>query len=100
MDEDTCLGLLSLKKEMPNVTIPVLIEQMEARNLITPGTELKPSTVYRFLNQKGMMTQISHPEDRRKFEADSPNDLWQSDVMHGPRIDVDGKLRKYLKPMS
>jgi len=94
MDEDTGLGLLSLRKEMPKVTIPVLLEQMEARNLITPGTELKPSTVYRFLNQKGMMTQISHPEDRRKFEADSPNDLWQSDVMHGPRIDVDGKLRK------
>ena len=32
-----------------------------------------------------MMTQIPKPEDRRKFEAESPNDLWQSDVMHGPR---------------
>jgi len=94
MDEDTCLGLLSLRKEMPKATVPVLIEQMEARNLITPGTELKQTTVYRFLNQHGMMTQISKPEDRRKFEADSPNDLWQSDVMHGPKIDVNGKLRK------
>jgi putative transposase len=94
MDEDTCLGLLNLRKEMPKTTIPVLLEEMEARNLITPGTELKQTTVYRFLNQHGMMTQISKPEDRRKFEADSPNDLWQSDVMHGPRIDVDGKLRK------
>ena len=94
IDEDTCLGLLRLRKEMPKITIPILIEEMEARNLITPGTELKQTTVYRFLNQHGMMTQISKPEDRRKFEADSPNDLWQSDVMHGPRIDVNGKLRK------
>jgi len=94
MDEDTCLGLLSLKKEMPKVTVPILLEEMEARNLITHGTELKQTTVYRFLNQHGMMTQISKPEDRRKFEADSPNDLWQSDVMHGPKIDVNGKLRK------
>ena len=94
MDEDTCLALLSLRKEMPKATIPVLMEQMQTRNLVTPGIELKQSTIYRFLNQQGMMTQVPHPEDRRKFEADSPNDLWQSDVMHGPRIDVDGKLRK------
>jgi len=32
--------------------------------------------------------------DRRKFEAELPNDLWQSDVMHGPRVDVNGKMRK------
>ena len=34
------------------------------------------------------------PKDRRKFEAESPNDLWQSDVMHGPMVLVDGKQRK------
>ena len=34
-----------------------------------------------------------HP-DRRKFEAELPNDIWQSDCMHGPRILVDGKERK------
>ena len=34
------------------------------------------------------------PKDRRKFEAEAPNDLWQSDVMHGPMVLVDGKQRK------
>jgi hypothetical protein len=34
------------------------------------------------------------PVDRRKFEAELPNDLWQSDVLHGPKVDVDGKMRK------
>jgi putative transposase len=34
------------------------------------------------------------PTDRRKFEAELPNDLWQSDVMHGPKVHVDGKRRK------
>ena len=94
MDEDTCLGLLSLRKRMPKATVPVLMDQMEEQNLITPGTELKQTTVYRFLHQNGIMTQIRKPQDRRKFEADCPNDLWQSDVMHGPRVNVDGKLRK------
>ncbi len=94
IDEDTCLGLLGLRTRMPRATVPILMEQMEEQNLITPGTELKQTTVYRFLNQHGMMTQVPKPEDRRKFEAECPNDLWQSDVMHGPRVDVDGKLRK------
>jgi transposase InsO family protein len=34
------------------------------------------------------------PVDRRKFEAELPNDIWQSDVMHGPRVVVDNRLRK------
>ena len=40
------------------------------------------------------MKQKMESKDCRKFEAELPNDLWQSDVMHGPRVDVDGKLRK------
>jgi hypothetical protein len=32
--------------------------------------------------------------DRRKFEAELPNDIWQSDVMHGPAVLVDGRRRK------
>ena len=47
-----------------------------------------------------MNPQVKKPVDRRKFEAELPNDLWQSDVMHGPRVDVDGKMRKtYLIAM-
>jgi hypothetical protein len=37
---------------------------------------------------------VKSPADRRKFEAELPNDLWQSDVMHGPKVDVNGKMRK------
>jgi len=94
MDEDTCLSLLQLRKQMPKATVPILMDEMIARNLVTPGVELKSSTVYRFLNQHGIMRQKAPAEDRRKFEAPGPNELWQSDVMHGPRIEVDGKLRK------
>jgi transposase InsO family protein len=34
------------------------------------------------------------PEDRRTCEAELPNDLWQVDCVHGPRIDHQGKRRK------
>jgi putative transposase len=94
MDEDTCLNLLELRKEIPNTTIPLLIEQMYARERVTPGIELKSTTVYRFLNEHGMMRQRPQAQDRRKFEAPGPNELWQSDVMHGPEVRMDGKSRK------
>jgi len=95
MDEETCLSLIALKHEMPALTVPRLIEQMNGQNRVTPGITLNNSTVYRFLHQQNLMTpQLRKPVDRRKFEAELPNDLWQSDVMHGPKVDVDGKMRK------
>ena len=95
MDEETCLSLIGLRLAMPALTVPQLIEQMNAQNRVTPGIVLNNSTVYRFLHQHNLMAaQMKKPVDRRKFEAELPNDLWQSDVMHGPKVDVDGKMRK------
>ena len=98
MDEETCLSLIELRLEMPALTAPQLIEQMNRQNRVTPGIVLNNSTVYRFLHQQNLMgPQMKKPVDRRKFEAELPNDLWQSDVMHDPKVDVDAKMRKTLK---
>jgi len=95
MDEDTCLSLIGLKLETPALTVPQLIEQMNRQNRVSPGIVLNNSTVYRFLHQQNLMDlPVKKPVDRRKFEAELPNDLWQSDVMHGPKVDVNGKMRK------
>ena len=48
----------------------------------------------RLLHQHELMQHMTAPEDRRKFEARLPNDIWQSDVMHGPKVPVDQKYRK------
>lgn len=95
MDDDTCLGLIRLRKELPLTPVPTLIEEMNTRGLVTKGITLNESTVYRFLHHKGLMKKPgSSKKDRRKFEAELPNDLWQSDVMHGPKVWVEGKNRK------
>jgi transposase InsO family protein len=92
MDEETCLLLVQLKGQMPTATVPPLIEQMKQSY---PGVKLNNSTVYRFLHQQDMLHPVDkNPADRRKFEAELPNDLWQSDVMHGPHVDVNGKKQK------
>jgi len=95
MDEETCLALSSLRHQMPRATARHLIATMENRHLVTPGITLSLSSVYRFLHQQDLMNlSAQKPVDRRKFEAELPNDLWQSDVMHGPYIEMDGKKRK------
>ena len=68
---------------------------MRKRGLVSFGTNLTQSTVYRFLHRHDLMELTRPvPEDRRKFEAEMPNDLWQVDCMHGPRVEHESKHRK------
>ncbi|MEI6703533.1 MAG: DDE-type integrase/transposase/recombinase [Deltaproteobacteria bacterium] len=95
LDDDTCQALLTLRRQMPKLTVPLLVKTMHERRLVTSGTTLNLTTVYRLLHSYNLMAR-EQPEtiDRRKFEAELPNDLWQSDVMHGPHLLQGGKLRK------
>ena len=91
MDDDTCKALVRLRKEIPAATVPHLIEKMNQRKLVTPGTILNNTTVYRFLHQHGLMYFVeSYLADRQGWEARLPNDLWQSVVIQGPTLNVDG----------
>jgi putative transposase len=95
MDEDTALALMRLRKELPKATVPFLIREMSRRGLASAGIKLNLSTVYRFLHQHNLMKHDVQPApDRRKFEAELPNELWQSDTMHGPKIEVQGRMKK------
>lgn len=95
MDEETCLALIRLRKEMPKATVVSLVETMKNRGLVSFGVRASLSTVYRFLHQHNLMIPTgAKPEDRRKFEAELPNDLWQSDAMHGPKVEVNERKKK------
>ena len=93
LDEETALGLIRLRQEMPQATVATLIKQVQTRGILNPTTALCPSTVYRLLQEHRRMNPKA-AVDRRKFEAECVNDLWQSDVMHGPRVLVSGKRQK------
>lgn len=94
-DEETVLSLVNLRREFPRVKLAGLIEKMHERNLVGAGVKLCPSTVFRILRSHGVLKPEGQgPQDRRKFEAELANDIWQSDVMHGPRVKVGDKMRK------
>lgn len=92
MDEETCLSLIALRRELPRITIKTLISRMQEAN---PEVMLNPSSVWRLLKREGLIKPDGQKcEDRRKFEAELANEIWQSDVMHGPMAMVGEKMRK------
>ena len=93
-DEETSLALVECRQKMPGLTVPALINIMHNQKLVPAGISLNPSTVYRFFHSHNLMIRENSPVDRRKFEAELPNDLWQCDAMHGPLLMSDGKKRK------
>ena len=95
VDEDTVLALVRLRKAKPALPVVQLIAERDQKGLISPGYTLRLSTAYRVLKKAGLSGRPGNaPVDRRRFEAEFPNDIWQSDVMHGPQVLVDGKRRK------
>lgn len=95
LDQETTLALIGLRKEMPHATVKGLIRTAQQRGVVDSEQFLAESTLWRLLKREGLMQPSEHAAlDRRRFEAHLPNDLWQSDVMHGPSVVVDGKNRK------
>ena len=95
LDEETSLALIQLRKELPKMPVPDLIRIVHKRGLVLPGAKLSLSTVYRLFHRRDLMIPLAAaPRDRRKFEAELPNDLWQSDCLHGPLVEEGGRMRK------
>jgi len=95
LDQDSGLAFITLRRQLPELTVVDLVKQLQERRLITDGTSLSLSTAYRFLHSHNLMTkEAAAPVDRRKYEVELPNDMWQSDVMHGPMVLSGDRLRK------
>jgi len=95
LGEESALALLKLREELPEAPVPQLIVELRRRKIVGPQQPLSPSTIYRFLHRNGLMYPKDPPAvDRRKFEAEGPNDLWQADALHGPSVLIDGRRRK------
>ena len=72
--------------------IPFLHASPELQDEKFPGK----TTLYRYLKFIGEK-QTTPGQERRAFEVDHINDLWQTDIMYGPYIPVRQKNGKYPK---
>ena len=72
--------LTSLRRTSPDMTLPVMLQKIGAEKL----KDVHLSTLYRFLSSLHPQQNAQQGVDRRRFEAELPNQMWQCDVMHGP----------------
>ena len=88
--------LCHLKDEQPELSVHMLIKQAVSSGHVPEGLPLPPSTVHRLLARAGLMQKRpAATVDRRRFAFEEANELWMSDVMHGPTVGVgDGKMRR------
>ena len=80
--------LLSLKEELPQLSIPQLIRMAIKREITTEP--LPRATVHRLFSRAGLMRKTEEPseQDRRRFAFAHAGELWMSDVMHGPTVAI------------
>lgn len=87
--------LCELKDAEPRLSVQMLIKRVLATGGVPDGLPLPPSTVHRLLSRAGLMRKDRQtPQDRRRFGFEHPNDLWMSDVMHGPTVATTGRMRR------
>jgi len=94
IDDETAATLIETRKAYRDIPITELILMMDLRGMLPSDKIPSLSTYYRFFKKHKDLIDKPHKVDRRRFEAEYPNDLWQSDVMHGPKLKIDGKFKK------
>lgn len=93
IDDEVACTIIEKKQKQPDITLSDLVDYTMKKH---PDVRQLPlSNVHRLVTSEGLPNETSsEKKDRRKYEAENPNDLWQSDVMHGPKLLFNGKLRK------
>jgi transposase InsO family protein len=89
--------LCALKEAHPAFSVAMLIATARQQHRLPPEVVLAPATIHRLLQRHGLMARSAEdptPTDRRRFAFEAPNELWMSDVMHGPSVlDPDDRRR-------
>ncbi len=89
-------AILAAKRENPRRSIRQIRRLLETAGTVA-GDSLSRSSVHRLLQQQGlsrMTGSVSLPEEKRSFVAATAGAIWYGDVMHGPRVPIQGKLAK------
>ena len=88
-------AILKAKQDNPKRSLNSLLELLRMKNL-EGAQSLSRSSVYRLLLSHGLSRPIetTQPKELRRFEADYPGDMVYGDVMHGPQIEINGKVQK------
>src|SRR3990170_6541733 len=84
LDEETEQALVGLKSELKGASLPVVVRVARERKLLPPDFHASIQSLYRLFQRRGLHQPQGLKPDLRRYETELPNDIWQSDCMHGP----------------
>ncbi len=83
--------LISIRRDHPELSVRDVVARAEQTDGFSDPVSL--SAAYRLFHAEGLMTPERAPPDLRRFAHAHAGDLWQSDIMHGPKCG-DGRRRR------
>ena len=89
--------LAGIKERNRKLSVRLVIRRARQQGLVPAEVRLAPSTVHRLLSERGLMDPApAEARDQRRFGYLAAGELWQADVMHGPKVraGADGRRRK------
>ncbi len=88
-------AVIRAKQDNPQRSIDTIRQALQDQGIVA-ASELSRSTIHRVLQQHGLSAPQAavNETERRRFEATYAGDLWYGDVMHGPRLMIEGRQRK------
>jgi transposase InsO family protein len=94
IDATIQMAIKEIKRARPELTGVNIINELKHQKIISFIDEINLSVLYRFIEKEGLNDLKLPPKDARSFEASFPNEMWQSDVLHGPKVKAENKLQK------
>ena len=92
LDQSIQLAIKAIIGERPELTGVAIVNELCHRKYIGVSDNINMRTLYRFLQRYRLKEKKT--VDRRAFEASYPNELWQSDILHGPLVKTKKKMCK------
>jgi len=96
IDPEVQEAILEAKRKNPRRSIRTIRRLLERQGTVAKD-ELSRSAIHRLLRAHGLSRpsgSASEPEEHRAYVAEYAGDIWYGDVMHGPRVPMDGRLHK------
>lgn len=95
ISEELQNAICAAKQEKPGRSLRT-IQQLVGASGIPGARNLSRSSIHRLLQNRGLsqLPGAIQPQERRAFCAAHAGDVWYGDVMHGPKVLVNGRVRK------
>lgn len=77
LTEEAVLALCELRKQLKGASLSVALREARLKDIIGRDCKVSSGTIYRLFKQRGLMSRQEVLEDRRRFEAELLNDIWQ-----------------------